>query len=62
MPKTPLQCQREKKRSQQSANLDLDHLEGLLPTTALQLSPKIITWAMQHVLGLYSLLEVVPSV
>ena len=30
-----------KKHLQRSANLDLDHLGALLPTTALQISPRI---------------------
>lgn len=47
-----------KKRLQRYANLDLGQLVALLPFTALQLSPGIITVAIQQVPGLYSLVEV----
>ena len=61
MPRTRLQCLREKKRLQQFTNLDLGHLEALLLSTALQHCPKIFTMDMQQVLGSYSLVEIVSS-
>ena len=40
-------------------NLDICHLGALLPSTALQLSPRIFMVAMQQVMDWYCLVEVV---
>ena len=58
---TPAMPACKQERLHQSANLDLDHVGTLLPFMALLLSPRIFTVAMQQVLGLYSVVEVVPS-
>ena len=56
MPKTPLQCLQGKKPLQRLAiaNLDLSHLGALLPSTAVQLPPRIVMVATQQDLNSYS--------
>ena len=62
MPRIPLQCLWGIKHFQLSVNLHLDYLAALLPSTVLQLSPRIFTVAMQQVPGSYTLVEVFLSV
>ena len=48
-------------RSNDLHTLNLNHLVALLPSTALQLTPRILTVAMQMVLGSHSSVKVAPS-
>ena len=41
--------------------MNLNHLVALLPSTALQLTPRILTVVMEMVLGSYSSVKVAPS-